>query len=174
MDDEENNARLIKVPRRSREINLEIVHAFHDRLSRIQVKLDPDPDADDLRALFSRIRTYRNQVTKILLGLLPRQALLRADLIAIERAIEGGGASAIDTNTGFLGATNEKQRQARLKVYLSDYYDERAILKGELVLIEETVSSAKIVRDELRFAFEEASRALASLEFEYRIERSAP
>ena len=41
-------------------------------------------------------------------------------------------------------------------------------------MLEALVQHARHVMDELRFAFEEASRSLSTLELEYRVERSAP
>ena len=106
--------------------------------------------------------------------MVPRAASLRADLIATDRAIEEASARILDSGEGLLGATTEKARQARVKVIASDLFDLKAELKAELEEVEGLLYSARYVRDELRSAFEEVSRSLASVELEYRIERSAP
>ena len=52
--------------------------------------------------------------------------------------------------------------------------DAHAALKVDLLALEAVVAHARHVQDELRFAFEEASRGLTTIELEWRIERSAP
>ena len=75
---------------------------------------------------------------------------------------------------GLALANNEKQRQARVRIQLEDHYLARDELKGDVIVLEALTAHAKHVMDELRFAFEEASRSLSTIELEYRVERSAP
>lgn len=156
--------------RRSEPAKEAVLDAVHAKLGTIRVDLNPDPSSTDLRELFSRIRCDRNVVARILASLLPRLALLRADLVRLDRTIEREGAAIMDSGEGLLGATNDRLRAFRLKVVLSDEHDMRAAVKEDLVLVDEVVSHSRLVREELRFAFEEASRALASIEFEWKVE----
>jgi len=160
--------------RRTGPVSVDRIDAVHARLGEVRVTLDPDPAIDELRESFAEIRGHRNVVSRILAKLLPLVARLRADQIRLDRTCSREGAVIVDSGKGLLGCTNEKLRAARVKLMLSDEYDALSEVRADLALVEEAVSHAKLAREELRFAFEEASRALASLELEWRIERSAP
>ncbi len=147
---------------------------LHQHLQKIRVELDPDPSSTDLRSLFAEIRKHRNMVAKIIGQVIPRLVEERAALLRLERVIDAVASDKRDKGEGFIGCTNEVQRKARLRVLQSEDYDKRVDVRVRLMYAEELVAHAKLVREELRFAFEEASRSLASLDMEYRIERSAP
>jgi len=160
--------------RRTGPVSAERIDAVHARLGEVRVTLSPDPAIDELRESFAEIRGHRNVVSRILAKLLPLLARLRADQIRLDRTCSREGAAIVDSGEGLLGCTNDKLRTARVKLLLSDDYDALAEVRADLALVEEAVSHAKLAREELRFAFEEASRALASIELEWRVERSAP
>lgn len=160
--------------KRSVKINAERIDQIHVRLGKIQVTLPRDPDAASLRDLFADIREHRNSVSIVLAALLPRLAGLKGEAEKVGRVIEAEAAKILDSGAGLYNATNEKLRQARIKLILSSLYETRTAIRVDLMLIEEAVNHARMTREELRSAFEEGSRSLFSLELEYRVERSAP
>lgn len=155
-------------------MNPQAIAKVYEKLLGVQVELHRDPGTQSLRRDFASIRSYRTKTTKILIRLKARLAGLRGDLVRVERLIEHNASYMLATNEGLLGCTNVTQKKARIKVELEEWYEAKAVLKDEVQLVEEAVSSAMIVREELRYAYEEASRSLASIELEYRIESSAP
>jgi len=159
--------------RRSKPVDPDVVDQIHDRLKGVAVTHRKDPDAGTLRDQFSTIRQHRNTVSRVIAVLLPKLGRLRSDMARIDQVIDAESAEAV--NTGMVsGAKNVDQRKAKLRDLLSEWHYARAGIRADLHLVEEAVSHAKWVREELRYAFEETSRALASLELEWKIERSAP
>lgn len=148
--------------------------ALHGKLRDLQVRLPENPSAADLRGLFTEIRDNRNKVARVTAYLLPYLGKLKADLVRIERILDAEGALLVDTKRGLLGTSNETERKARLKLVQEKDHEIAAALREELALIEEVMTHAKLVREELRLAYEEASRCLAALDFEWRVERGAP
>jgi len=158
--------------RRSKDVDPSRVEKIHVALRKLQVSLEDEPDLHSLRAQFTTIRSQRNSVTKLVGFLLPDIGALRSDLVRVDRVIDAETAMLVET--GHAHGSNATERTASLKQKMREWHDARADIRADLHLLEEAVSHAKWVRDELRFAFEEASRSLASIELEYRIERSAP
>jgi len=158
--------------RRASGLDEELIEKLHAKLKGIRVDLDPEPSAGSLRERFAKIRQHRNTVVRIAGSILPRVAMLRADLVRVERVIEAE--TAMLTETGHAVGNNAQERQASLKQKLREWHDARAEVRADLHMAEEVISHAKWVRDELRFAFEETSRSLASIELEWKIERDAP
>ena len=163
-----------EVARRTEPVDVETLDKIHAKLKKVSVCLDPDPSSTDLRALFAQIRRHRTMVSRIFGTFLPRVARYRADMIQVDSLIAGEGAQILYTGQGLATTTNEKQRAARVRVILDDHHDAQADLKEDLLALEAVVAHARHVQEELRFAFEEASRGLTTLELEYRIEASAP
>lgn len=160
--------------RHTRPVDLEKLDAIHVALREIAVELKRDPSSTELRALFAKIRRHRNKVSRIFGTFLPRVVRYKADLLHVESLIAGDTAQILYTGQGLALATNEKQRGARVRVLLEDQYGALEAVKHDLLALEAIVAHTRQVQDELRFAFEEASRGLTTLELEYRIEASAP
>jgi len=158
--------------RRSQPVNPEAVERLHDRLGSILIKHgDPDDaDTDTLRAQFHRIRDARNKVQRTMSKLLPKLGTLRSDLARVDAVIAAEGAALVQTSV-VDGLRNDMQRKAKLRDMLSEWYEAKAEITADLELLDQAVAHAKWVREELRYAFEEASRSLASIEMEQRINR---
>lgn len=157
------------VTRRTNRINPETIERVHQALRGVEVAIPRDPTVIRLRRLFSVIRDKRNRVTRILAGLFPSLGKLKAELAMIERRIEAMRAKIIHTHRMSL-AKNAQERDAYIRANLQEEYEVRASLEEDLALLGEAVSHARLVLDELRSAYEEASRQLSSLDLEYRIE----
>lgn len=156
--------------RQTKPVDVDALDRIHQRLREVRVTLVADPSSRGLRALFAEIRQRRNQVARIMSGLIPLHGRLRADRERVGRVVEAATARTIDRREGFLGCRTEKERAARVKILLEAELDEQAGLEADVALVAETLAHARLVLDELRAAFEEASRGLASLDLEYRIE----
>lgn len=163
-----------EVDRRTEPVDVGALDKVHARLRKVSVVLDPDPSSTELRTLFADIRGHRNTVSRIFGTLFPRLARYRADVVRVESLIAAESAQIVWTGKGLALATNEKARTARIRVILSEHHEAREELREDVIGLEALVAHAKHVQDELRSAFEEASRGLASIELEYRIERGAP
>jgi len=153
-------------------VDEKVVRRVVARLGRVQIKLDPAADHRDLQATFAKIRDNRNRVTRAALVLLPKLAGLRGDLVRIDHVIDSEGAELIATDKA--SGVNADKRKAALKRILRDFYEARAQIRTEIHTIEEAVSLIKWLREELRCAFEEASRSLSTLEFDRRLIRNDP
>lgn len=160
--------------RRSAPVEAASVDKIYNLLTKVRVEIKRDPDSRDLRASFATVRSQRTKVTMMLVKLKARLAELRGDLIRVDRIIEHNAAYMQATGEGLAGCKNLDQRKARIKVDLEEWYEARATLRDEVQIYEEAVSSTLIIREELRYAYEEASRSLASIQLEYQIETSAP
>jgi hypothetical protein len=163
--------------RRSEPLNSGMIDKLHLRLSGIQVEL-PDPDerkqrvsTRSIRALFAAIRRKRNQVGKVVGWLLPRHADVRADLVRIEKVIKAQTAEILRTDPPALRwANNVTEKQAAVREILSDWHEAKAELEVEAIALAEALAHSRWVREELKFAFEEASRSLATIELEWKFE----
>lgn len=159
--------------RRSAPIDPDTMEALHGILRGLQVELPTDHGkrgARATRALFATIRISRNKVGKVVSKILPRLAELRADLVRVDQVIAAEEALAVET--GHVKGKNAEERKASLRGLLREWHETRASIKADLHLAEEVFSHAKWTRDELRFAFEEASRGLAVIELEERLSRA--
>lgn len=158
--------------RRSQSVDPEVIERLHAGLGAILIRHgDPDDvDTDTLRAQFHRIRDARNKVQRIVSKLLPKLGTLRSDLARIDATIAAESAVLVQTSL-VDHLKNDMQRKAKLRDALSDWHAAKADITADLDLIEQAVSHAKWVREELRYAFEEASRSLASIELEQRLSR---
>lgn len=160
--------------RRSDPVDAAAIAKVYAMLQQVRVEIKRDPESRDLRVSFATVRSQRTKVTMVLVTLKARLAGLRGDLIRVERIIEHNSSYMLATGEGLTGCKNTEQRKARIKVDLEEWYEARAVLRDEVQFVEEAVSSTMIVREELRYAYEEASRSLASIQLEYQIESSAP
>ncbi len=163
-----------KVDRRTEPVDVEKLDALHAKLRNVSVVLKPEPTSQELRALFSEIRRNRTMVSRIFGIFLPRVARYRADALRVESALAAETAQIMFTGQGLALTKNEKQRTSRIRTILSDLYEQQVQIKEDLLALEVVVSHTKHVHSELRDSFEEASRSLAALDMEYRLERSAP
>lgn len=170
-----------KASRRSPTIDPDQIVALNKKLGQIRVDLPSDGGkrgARHMRGLFSAIRGHRNAVQRILSVLLPKAAEIRAELVLVERTIEADDARIRDSRRGLFEADGKKLAEAtvkgKIRIILDDWFDLKAELRSDLEILDAVIGHARIVREELRLAFEEASRSLASIDLEYRIERSAP
>lgn len=162
--------------RKAPELDVEMVERVHKGLRAISIKLKRDPDIPDLRHLFADIRRQRNRVARTLGSLMPLAAKIRADLVRVERVIDAETAMRIERRQDLMDdgeqgreKTTAPQRAARVKVALRSWYDARADLKADMVVVDEVLAHAKMVREELRYGYEEASRSLASIDLEKSI-----
>lgn len=146
------------------------IERVHARLRAVSIVLPAEPDAATLRDLFAKVRANRNRVARILGTLLPLRGRLRAALARVERRIEDQAARTIDGKSGFIGCRTEADKKARIKVLLSEDYDEKALLEEDLAIVSEATEHARLVLEEQRAAFEEASRSLSSIDLEFRVE----
>jgi hypothetical protein len=172
-----NNGEVVKCEwdRRANGIPQEKLDGMHEALSRIAVKVVNSPSLSDVREILGEIRISRNKVARVLAATLPRMARIRAEALRLDRVIELHMSAVLGTGEGGIKvAKNDRARTALAKVLVSGLLDVRADMHADLVGLDELIAHAKLVRDELRSAFEEVSRALAAIELEYRIERSAP
>lgn len=166
--------------RTSQHVDPDQLSAINRRLGQIRVDLPSDPGRKGsraLRSLFAAIRVHRNAVQRILSTLIPKAAQLRAELILVERTLDADDARIRDSRRGLFEGDKklpETTVKARIRLILSDWHDLRAELKSDLEIIDAVIVHARNIKEELRMSFEEASRCLASIELEYRIERSAP
>lgn len=144
------------------------------KLRKVLAPLPRDPDAADLREHFAVIRDARNKVSLTLARALPIQRRLRADLASCEAVIKAEGARLVYARTGFALCKNEMERKARLDSLLEGSHAVRLEIANDLLVLDQVVAFLRHLTQELRDAFEESSRSLASIELEYRIERSAP
>lgn len=142
------------------------------KLMGMTVRLSREPSSKEIVQTFSQIREHRNVVSKILVKLIPVRARLRAELIRIERFIEGTKARKLRNNEGFVGCDTSTHKKERLAWLLRDELEIKAAVREDLEIVEELVEMVKIVREELKFAYDEASRALTALEFEFKVETS--
>ena len=145
----------------------EVVDALHDRLGRLVVTVPKDLDARRARAKISEVRDLRNVAAKVVSAVRPRVGKLRADLVRIERSVKAETALRVSEGTGLFGTVPEKK--ARVEVVLHEWLDARAETERDLCLLEEVLEHARVVREELRCAFEEASRSLSAFEIEWKI-----
>lgn len=156
-------------------IKSELLLKLTEKLSAIKVNLKKIDSAmlfsKTVRATFSDIRRHRNTVTRVLGILIPRHASLRADLLRVERVIESETSKILGNNLLPL-SKNMTESQARAKNLISDWYDRRCEIKCQLAVLEELINYAKIIREELKLAFDESSRALSSIELEFKVSRS--
>lgn len=152
---------------------------FHKALQGVSVELPPvgdTPTPVELRELFREIRNKRNRVMRVLGVVIPVIADLKADLVRLDRLIEE--LTAVHRNPGsedgtsFVGCKNEPERTARIKVSLVHEYGDRALVKAQLVRVEGVREHARMIVAELADAFEGASRSLASIELEWKLEHS--
>lgn len=169
--------RVDKVPegfRRSRPVNVEAVDQLHAKIASVRVTHgDPDEaDGATLRAQFVKIRDGRNTVARIVSRIMPRLGKLRSDVARLEAVIAAEGAElALPTSAALDGCRNEGQRKALLRDYLRSWHEARDAVAADLLLVEAVLSHARWVREELKYAFEEASRSLSSVDLEHRFER---
>lgn len=160
--------------RRSTPVDPDRVAGLHRRLAVLRVRHeDPDEmDASSLRTQFVAIRRSRNVIQRIVSRLSPRLGQLRADASRIEAVIAAEAAElSLPTNAALDGCRNESQRKALLRSYLQEWYEAREDVRADLLLIEEVMTHAKWVREEMKYAFEETSRSLAAIEMDYKYER---
>lgn len=160
--------------RRSLPVDPARVEKLHALIGSVRiVHGDPDEmDSPTLRAQFFKVREGRNKVQRIYSSLSPRLGQLRADLARLEAFIAAESAElSLPSNAALDGCRNEAQRKAKLRDYLREWHEAKDDVRADLALVEEVVAHAKYVRDELRYAFEETSRALSSIELEHRFER---
>jgi len=150
-----------------------LVQRIHTRLGEISIILPRDPDAKQMREFFSMVRELRNSVSKVMAVIHPKIGSARADLVRVDRFIESFGSYMTDTGDGMALVKNESQRKARILMSLEEWFDAKAEIKVDLALLEEVVWHAKMVKDELKAAFEEASRSLSAIEFEFKVEKDA-
>lgn len=160
---------------KSKETSIEKLLKLNDKLASVQIKLhkidSPKLFSKSLRDTLANIRDRRNMVTKILGKLMPLNAGLRADLIRVERVIECEAALIIGNNMLPL-AKNITEKQARTKTLIAPWYEKKCEIKSQIEILDSIISFAKIIREELKLAFEESSRSLASIDLEYRVSRS--
>lgn len=160
--------------RRSRPVDPAKVEAIHSRLGGVRVEHgDPeDADSDTLIAQFHEIRGGRNRVQAIYSKLSPRLGQLRADLARIEAVIAAESAElSLPEKQALNGCKNETQRKAKLRALLREWHEARDEVRADLYLVEEVVAHAKWIREELRCAFDEASRILTSIDLGHKFER---
>ena len=160
--------------RRSLPVDPEKVERLHSQIGSVRIEHgDPDDmDSPVLRAQFFKVREGRNKVQRIFSKLAPRLGQLRADLARLEAFIAAESAElSLPTNAALDGCRNEAQRKAKLRDYLREWHEVKDEVRADLALVEAVMAHAKYVREELRYAFEEASRALSSIELEHRFER---
>lgn len=155
-------------------LRAEAIEKVHRRLGAVSIVLRPDPTSVELRRLFAAIRSNRTVAAKILAGLLPTRGRLRAAKARLERQVEEAHAASRDARNCFLGCRTETDKTARLRVMHAELHDALAEVEADLALVAEAVEHARLVLQEQQAAFEEASRQLASIDMEWRVERGAP
>lgn len=153
-----------------------------DKLRRLQRELGSiqivlpkgaDPHPSDYRSLFTKIRDLRNVVERVLDRVAPKLAYLRADFDRVSATLDDLAALELAEGNGLAGKTMEIKK-AKVRARLESWYEAKRSLQWDVRVTAEVVSTAMRKREELRFAFEEASRALASVEMERKLIRSEP
>lgn len=155
--------------RRTKPVDEAVIDRFHNYLARVEIELPQGKTTTHIRNLMRVIREKRNGVGKVLSYLHRTKGSLSADLTRLERIFDAEKNLRYDRGDCFAGTTNDKQREARVRSVLSQQLDACASLKGDLALVGEALAHARLVLDELRGAFDEASRLLASIELDWRI-----
>ncbi len=122
-----------------------------------------------LRAKFVEVRTCRNKVGAVMSKLLPKLGRLNRDLARIDAFLNAKGGDILINTSDLDDYKNDRQRKARLRELMPEWHEAREEIIADLHLVNAVVDHAKWVREELRYAFEEASRALSSIDLEKRM-----
>lgn len=141
----------------------------HAALKKARIELPAHVSTSTVRETIREIRRMRNRTMDAVNGLSRRVGDLKADVERLDRIFEAEKALRVDRNEGFVGCTNDKARAARLDSILSEELDAIAAVKADLARAAEALSHGKLVLEELRGAFDEASRLQAGVELEWRI-----
>jgi hypothetical protein len=156
--------------RSSRPFTDEDAARVHAALKKVVVELPAHVTTTSVRETIREVRRFRNYVlTTIVNGLSRRVGELKADAERLDRIFEADKAWRIERNEGFVGCANDKQRAARLESLLSEELDAIAAVKQDLARAVEALSHGKLVLEELRGAFDEASRLQAGVELDWRV-----
>jgi predicted nucleic acid-binding Zn-ribbon protein len=150
----------------------EVIERLHNKLSGLRVPLPSEINNQSIREAVSKIGENRNTASLVLSKTYPILGRLKSYASRLDRILEAESSIIRDTKKGMLGTKNEKDRQSRINVILDELLDSRAEVKASLCEVQELVSHSKHVIEELRSAFEELSRMLATYELDYRIQRS--
>jgi chromosome segregation ATPase len=155
--------------RASRPFPDDLAARVHEELKRARIELPAHVTTTTIRETIREVRRQRNRVTTIVSGLSRRVGELKADSERLDRIFEAEKAWRVERNEGFVGCTNDKQRGARLESILSEELDAIAAVKQDLARAAEALSHGKLVLEELRGAFDEASRLQAGIELDWRV-----
>lgn len=155
--------------RSSRPFGDELAGRVHAKLKTARIELPAHVSTATIRETIREIRRVKNRTTDTVNGLARFVGQLKADLERLDRVFEAEKAVRVERNEGFVGCTNDKQRSARLDSIMSEELDAIAAVKQDLARAVEALSHGKLVLDELRGAFDEASRLQAGVELEWRI-----
>lgn len=156
--------------RKTRPVSEDSIDKIHAFFSNVQVELPRAKTTRHLRDLMRVIRVKRNSVGKVLGFLLRLNGSLKADLARVERIYDAERNLRYDRQDCFAGTTNDKQREARVRGLLSKELDATSSLEADLALVGEALSHGRLVLDEIRGAFDEASRLLSSIDLDWRVE----
>lgn len=141
-----------------------------DRLGSFRVVIRRNPSARHCRGVFAKIRGHRNKVQAIVTAIRVRRLELRHELRLNWRDIERRTGKLHHERDGFiLSAKDGKERDFICKFILEDQWDSRRELEDKSEMIEEVLTFSNQVLQDLKLAFEEASRGLASIELETKL-----
>lgn len=143
---------------------------LHDTLANLMIRIPKDPDLHQLRDLYAETRDKLNAAQRILARALPRAASLKSDIIRCQAHIEAlENHYRINRSKQIRECKNAPERVALLREWTSDQHDKLSDMKANSVIVSELANHARTVMDQLKLAFEQTSRAQASIEMEWKI-----